>query len=159
MYRYKIYNDTNDYGSKFKIVSTLIAAHEQRGTDREVFFVELGRWDHHSGMMGSLSTGFQKLNGALAAFQQEMKVKGQWDSVSLVVTSDFACTLMPNSSNDTDHGAWGGNYFVMGGAVNRGKIHGEYPSDITDDGPYSIGRGHLIPSMSWDSVFNPSGSG
>jgi hypothetical protein len=26
---------------------------------------------------------------------------------------------------------------------------------ITDDGPYSIGRGRLIPSMSWDSVFNP----
>ena len=44
---------------------------------------------------------------------------------------------------------------MMGGAVNGGKIHGEHPSDITDDGPYSIGRGHLIPSMSWDSVFNP----
>ena len=103
-------------------------------------------------MKGSSSTGFQELNGALAAFQQEMKVKGQWDSVSLVVTSDFACTLTPKSSNGTDH-AWGGNYFVMGGAVDCGKIHGECPSVITDDGPYSIGRGRLIPSMSWDSVF------
>ena len=44
---------------------------------------------------------------------------------------------------------------MMGGAVNGGKIHGEHPSDITDDGPYSIGRGRLIPSTSWDSVFNP----
>jgi Protein of unknown function (DUF1501) len=91
----------------------------------------------------------------LAAFQQEMKkVKGQGASVSLVVTSDYARTLTPNSSNCADH-VWEGNYFVMGGAVNGGKIHGEHPSDITDDGPYSIERGHLIPSTSWDSVFNP----
>jgi cullin-associated NEDD8-dissociated protein 1 len=71
-----------------------------------------------------------------------------------VITSDFARTLTPNSGEGTDH-AWGGNYFIMGGAVNGGIIHGEYPSDLTDDGPLSIGRGRLIPSMSWESVLNP----
>ena len=143
-----------DYGKKLKIVSTLVDSHSQRGTDREVFFVELGGWDHHSAMKASLSTKFIELNGALAAFQQEMKFKGYWDSVSLVITSDFARTLTPNSGEGTDH-AWGGNYFIMGGAVNGGIIHGEYPSDLTDDGPLSIGRGRLIPSMSWESVLNP----
>ena len=43
----------------------------------------------------------------------------------------------------------------MGGAVNGGRIHGEYPSDITDDGPNSIGRGRLLPTLSWESIYNP----
>ena len=83
-----------------------------------------------------------------------MKAQGYWDTVSLVITSDFGRTLTANSGNGTDH-AWGGSYFVMGGAVNGSRILGEYPSDITDDGPTSMGRGRLIPTLSWESVLNP----
>jgi uncharacterized protein (DUF1501 family) len=143
-----------EFGSKLKIVSTLVSSHDQRGTDREVFFVDLRGWDHHSDLKDSLSNKFQLLNGALAAFQQEMKVQGNWDAVSLLITSDFGRTLTANSGNGTDH-AWGGNYFAMGGAVNGSRIHGEYPADITDDGPLSVGRGRLIPTLSWESILNP----
>lgn len=48
----------------------------------------------------------------------------------------------------------GGNYFTMGGSVKGGQIHGEYPSDITLASPLNIGRGRLIPTMSWESIFN-----
>lgn len=36
------------YSQKLKAVSTLIASHTQRGTDRDVFFVGLAGWDDHS---------------------------------------------------------------------------------------------------------------
>lgn len=49
----------------------------------------------------------------------------------------------------------GGNTFAFGGAVHGGVIHGEYPSDITASGPLNLGRGRLIPTLSWESLFNP----
>jgi hypothetical protein len=35
-----------------------------------------------------------------------------------------------------------------------GNILGEYPSDITASSPLNIGRGCIIPTTSWDSVWN-----
>lgn len=40
------FQDT-EYSSKLKSVATLIASHNQRGTDRDVFYVSLGGWDNH----------------------------------------------------------------------------------------------------------------
>ena len=48
---------------------------------------------------------------------------------------------------------WGGNYFVSGGAVRGGRVLGEYPDDLTDDGAQNIGRGRLIPTTSWEAVW------
>jgi cullin-associated NEDD8-dissociated protein 1 len=31
---------------------------------------------------------------------------------------------------------------------------GEYPDDLTDTGPLNIGRGRLIPTTSWEAVWN-----
>lgn len=100
-----------------------------------------------------LALNFRELNSALDSFSGEMKSQGYWDNVSLVITSDFGRTLTANSGEGSDH-AWGGNYFVMGGAVKGGRIHGEYPPDITQGGPYNIGRGRLIPTLSWESMLN-----
>ena len=48
-----------------------------------------------------------------------------------------------------------GNYFVLGDAVKGGEIFGKYPEDVTQNGPLNIGRGRLIPTTSWDSIFDP----
>ena len=184
------YNDGGgDYMGKIGAVSSLILTHEDRGTDRDVIFVEMGGWDHHTQLKTSLSTEFQQLNTALEAFEAEMKAQNLWDQVTLVVASEFARTLTANSGEGSDHGkfrrgqvffflppffqslsltlifllvcfrnvrtAWGGNYIVMGGNVKGGQIHGDYPSDITTNGPLNIGRGRLIPTLSWESMFNP----
>ena len=183
------YNDGGgDYMGKIGAVSSLILTHEDRGTDRDVIFVEMGGWDHHTQLKASLSAEFQQLNTALEAFEAEMKAQNLWDQVTLVVASEFARTLTANSGEGSDHGksrkgqvlffspffqslsltlifllvyfrnvrtAWGGNYIVMGGNVKGGQIHGDYPSDITTNGPLNIGRGRLIPTLSWESMFNP----
>jgi uncharacterized protein (DUF1501 family) len=100
-----------------------------------------------------LSLHFGELNQALTYFKNEMYAQGHWDDVSLVITSDFGRTLTANSGEGSDH-AWGGNYFVMGGSVKGGQIHGQYPEDITEAGPVNIGRGRLMPTTSWESILN-----
>jgi uncharacterized protein (DUF1501 family) len=143
----------SDHSAKFKTVASLISSYQQRGTDRDVFYVPLGSWDHHSDLKVELSTNFITLNEGLTAFSNEMKAQGMWNSVTVVVTSEFGRTLTANSGKGSDH-AWGGNYFIMGGAVKGGKIYGKYPSDITPAGPVNIGRGSLIPTLSWESMMN-----
>jgi uncharacterized protein (DUF1501 family) len=143
----------HEYSSKLKVISSLIASHKQRGTDRDVFFLSLGGWDHHSALKRGLSENFAMLNNALTAFYDEMKAQDTWQSVSLVLASEFSRTLTANSGEGSDH-AWGGNYFIMGGAVDGGRILGNYPNDITYSSPLNIGRGRLIPTLSWESIMN-----
>eukprot|EP00934_Nitzschia_sp_Nitz4_P009303 Nitzschia sp. Nitz4//scaffold91_size79674//72229//78877//NITZ4_005380-RA/size79674-augustus-gene-0.83-mRNA-1//1//CDS//3329560139//9293//frame0 len=143
----------NEYLSKMGAVSSMILTNEALGVDRDVIFVQLGSWDHHDNMKASLSNEFQGLDSALHAFEAEMKAQNLWDQVTLVVTSEFARTLTANSGEGTDH-AWGGNYMIMGGSLNGGNILGDYPSDITPNGPLNLGRGRLIPTLSWESMFS-----
>ena len=134
----------------------MILTHEERGVDRDVFFLTLGDWDHHDLLKDSMTREHDRLNQALTLFEQEMKSYGDgslWDQVTMVVTSDFARTLTANSGEGSDH-AWGGNYFILGGSVKGGQILGEYPNDITINGPLNIGRGRLIPTSSWETMFN-----
>ena len=104
-------------------------------------------------MKDGLTTNFGMLNEALTFFNDEMVAKGLWQDVTLFVASDFGRTLTANSGAGSDHG-WGGNYFIMGGSVKGGKIHGQYPDDISTDGPQNIGRGRIVPTTSWDSILN-----
>jgi uncharacterized protein (DUF1501 family) len=143
----------SDYGAKLKIVASLISTQKKRGNDRDVFYLTMGSWDHHSELKIGLSANFVKLNDALTAFYNEMVAQGVWDGLTIVVTSEFSRTLTANSGKGSDHG-WGGNYFMMGGAVKGGKFHGSFPSDITPGGSLNIGRGRLIPTLSWESMMN-----
>ena len=81
-----------------------------------------------------------------------MKVQGIADSVTTIVGSEFGRTITPNSNLGSDHG-WGGNYFIFGGDVKGGKILGEYPRSFSESDERNIGRGRLIPSRSWDSLW------
>jgi hypothetical protein len=47
----------------------------------------------------------------------------------------------------------GGNYFMFGGDVAGGKILGEYPRSFDESDPTNIGRGRLIPTRAWDSMW------
>ena len=104
-------------------------------------------------MKRELKKNFKSLNVALTSIYEELKRQELWNNVTVVVVSDFARTLTPNSGDGSDH-AWGGHYFLMGGSVKGGQIHGQYPADITDSGPLNLGRGRMIPTTSWDSMFH-----
>ena len=146
---------TESWDGTISMISRLIQTRTARQSNRDVMFANLGGWDHHSQMKNNIRLKFSSLNRALSSFVDEMKALGVWNDVTLVVTSDFGRTLTPNSGAGSDH-AWAGNYFMMGGDVDGGQIHGQYPFDITADSPLNIGRGRgrMIPTLSWDSIFN-----
>ena len=64
-----------------------------------------------------------------------MKAMGVWDQVALQSLYEFGRTMTSNGRG-TDHG-WGGNHFVIGGAVRGGVMHGTYP-ELRTGGPNSI---------------------
>ena len=63
--------------------------------------------------------------------------------------SEFGRTLNPSGSDGSDH-AWGSHHFVIGSAVNGGKIYGQFPL-LAPGGPNDANtRGTLIPSTAVD---------
>ena len=58
----------------------------------------------------------QRLDEAIVAFANDMKAKGRWNDVVVVVISEFGRRNYENGSIGTDHG-WGHNTLVLGGGV------------------------------------------
>jgi len=143
---------TNKLGDQLKQVAKLIKANGVLKHERGAFFTEIGGFDTHKDLGSTLERELPKINAALKAFREEMEAQGEWNNVAIVTMSDFGRTLTSNGRG-TDH-AWGGNMFMMGGKVKGKKIHGEFPDDLTDKGSRNIGRGRLIPTRGWESVWN-----
>ena len=123
-------------------------------TERAAFYTSIGGFDTHGTM--DISDLMTQLNDGLAAFTAELKDQGLWENVTVVVASEFGRTLSSNSQG-SDHG-WGGNYFVLGGDVKGRQMLGKYPSRLTEfESEANIGRGRMIPTTPWESVWNGVG--
>jgi uncharacterized protein (DUF1501 family) len=121
-----------------------------RNRERGAVYTESTHWDSHSVI--NIDHKWGEINSAISGFATEMKAKGLWDNVTLVVVSDFGRTLTWNGKG-TDHG-WGGNYFIAGGAVKGGQILGEFPERL--DKVFSdvnIGRGRILPKFPYEAVW------
>ena len=132
----------------------MIGSHDCRGVDRDIFHLEHRQYDHHNDIHVYLDSKFEELNSAIDTFVKEMKNQDKWEDVVIVVTSDFGRTLTLNTGGGTDHG-WSGQSFVMGGSIVGGKIFGDYPKQLDSNSPLNIGRGRLIPTRPWESLWNP----
>jgi len=75
---------------------------------------------------------------------------GMSHQVTTFTISDFGRTLTSNGKG-SDHG-WGGQAWVMGGAVNGGQIFGQYP-ELDVDNPLDVGRGRFLPTTSVDALY------
>eukprot|EP00475_Leptophrys_vorax_P010663 TRINITY_DN1725_c0_g1_i1.p1 TRINITY_DN1725_c0_g1~~TRINITY_DN1725_c0_g1_i1.p1 ORF type:complete len:2015 (+),score=508.39 TRINITY_DN1725_c0_g1_i1:40-6084(+) len=132
-------------------VAKIIASRAQLKASAHMFNVELGGFDTHFSFT-QYGANMQCADSALKLFVDELKRQGIWNNVTIVVASDFARTLGSNGQG-TDH-AWGGNTFVLGGSVKGGQILGQYPSDLSDSGGISIGNGRMLPTTSWEALWN-----
>ena len=145
--------DQGHYGLQLKQVTKLIKANQATlKNERDIFFINRGGWDTHSDLRETMEGLLDDVDDSLGDFKREMKALGLWDNVAVVSVSDFGRTLTDNGVG-TDH-AWGGNNFIVGGAVNGGKILGTFIDDYGEGGSQNIGRGRLVPTTPWESLWS-----
>ena len=137
----------NYLARQLRMVAKTIAARDTLGFNRQIFYVQLGGWDHHDELLINQANKLTLLSQAMKYFNDLMNELNTHDCVTTFSISDFARTLTSNG-NGTDH-AWGGNAFMMGGAVNGKELYGEYPT-LALNSDISIYDGILIPSTAND---------
>lgn len=133
------------------LVARLIAAREQLNMNKQVFFVNLTGWDTHSNQNDRLPPLLAELDNGLSKFQAAIDGLNKSNSVTTFTASDFGRSLTSNGDG-TDHG-WGGHAMVMGGAVDGGKVVGDFPSFTTVNNPNDASSGgdfagRIIPEIS-----------
>ena len=144
-------------GQRLQMIAKAIQGRAAIGATRQTFFIQWGGWDHHSDVLDNQAAMLPQVSAAVSAFYNAMVALGVANNVTLFTTSDFGRTLTSNSRG-SDH-AWGGNQFVVGGAVAGKKIYGTYP-ELTlnpesgpEVNPLDTGRGRFIPTTSCDQFF------
>ncbi len=141
---------TGKLSEKLEMVAKTIAARNDFMIPNQTFFVELGGFDTHANILNDHAALMTELDTAISDFYNCMKNLGLSDNVTTFTISDFSRKLVTNGDG-SDHG-WGGHSFVVGGAVDGKKIHGQYP-DIYIGNPLDTGTGRIIPTTSTDEYF------
>lgn len=134
-------------GNRLRTIAEILAARTPLGMNRQIFFVERNGWDHHNDVISRQESLFTEVNDAIETFWNKLGELGLQNDVVLFTASDFGRTLTSNGAG-SDH-AWGGNAFMLGGAVNGGKIYGQYPV-LSTGTSLDLGRGRILPTTSVD---------
>ena len=143
-------------GNQLAQVAKLMKFRTQLNMSRQVFFVQLGGFDTHSGQLSGHVNLWTQVSQAIKAFYDETVAQGIASQVTTFTMSDFNRTLNPAGSGSgvgTDH-AWGGHHLVVGGAVMGGDFYGRPTSNgtyfptLVNSGPDDADtRGRFIPSV------------
>lgn len=132
---------------QLRMAARLIAAREGLGQRRQVFFVSMGGYDFHDRLLVDHANTLRALSLALNMFYDLTVELGVASQVTTFTASDFGRTMTANGDG-SDHG-WGGEHFVLGGAVNGGDIYGELPR-LQPAGADDAGWGQIIPKLAVD---------
>lgn len=154
-----VFPSNNSLASQLKMVARLINGRALLGNRRQVFFVSIGGFDLHDNLIAQHATILGQLSEAMTAFYNATVEMGVADKVTSFTASDFGRTLVSNGDG-SDHG-WGGNHFVVGGAVKGKALYGYPPPVNVTDGTGSprvytaeeqwhVGQGRLLPTTSVD---------
>ena len=106
----------------------------------QVVCLDFDGWDMHDGM-GTfdqadswMSTQLRDLSASLAAFATDLG--SRINTTTMVTMSEFGRRVEENASGGVDHGH-GNAMLLLGGKVNGGRVHGQWPglaADMLDDG-------------------------
>jgi uncharacterized protein (DUF1501 family) len=116
------YPDT-EFGLALKQTAMLIKAE----VGLEVSAIDVGGWDTHfaqGSTIGLMPNLMKDLADGIAAFHADMQ--DQMKNLTVVTMSEFGRRAFENGSLGTDHGH-GSMMMVLGGNVDGGKVHGEWP--------------------------------
>jgi uncharacterized protein (DUF1501 family) len=143
----------NPLSDQLRMVARLIAGRSTLGAARQVFFVSMGGFDMHDGLLRGHDTQLQRVSSAMTAFYEATATLGIADKVTAFTASDFGRTLSSNGDG-SDHG-WGSHHFVVGGAVKGAAFYGTPPpvsigNTAAPDDQWHVGQGRLLPSTAVD---------
>ena len=133
--------------SQMGMVARMIQARNPLGAKRQVFFVSIGGFDHHDGLLAQHPALLAEVGGAMAAFDAAMVELGVSSQVTAFTASDFGRTLASNGDG-SDHG-WGSYHFVTGGALKSRSFFGQAPL-LGSSSPDDVGQGRMLPSIAVD---------
>jgi uncharacterized protein (DUF1501 family) len=137
----------SEFGLALKQTAMLIKAE----VGLEVSAIDVGGWDTHfaqgstSGLMPNL---MKDLAEGLAAFHADMH--DHLANLTIVTMSEFGRRASENGSLGTDHGH-GSMMMVLGGNVQGGKVHGEWPGMMEGQ---LIGPGDLAVTTDYRDVLS-----
>jgi uncharacterized protein (DUF1501 family) len=136
-------------GNSLRQVAKAIAGRNLMGAKRQIFFVQWGGWDFHDNVKDNMTEMIPTVSNAMKSFYDLTVAMGIENNVTTFSASEFGRSLTSNNQG-SDH-AWGGNQWVMGGAVNGKRIYGSYP-DLYANSLLDTGRGRFIPTTSVDQL-------
>jgi len=148
-------------GRQLERVAQYIVLQESLGLNRQTFFVSMGGFDLHAGLLSRHGGLLTQLSQAMTAFNAALKEKpysggGTYhDRVVTYTASDFGRNLRSNGRG-SDHG-WGSVQMVMGGPIQGQRMLGRdggYP-EIELDAEYVLsGSGRVLPATSIDDLYS-----
>jgi uncharacterized protein (DUF1501 family) len=103
-------------------------------------------WDTHSALIQRGLKLMPSLDGAAANLKKGLG--DAWKDTVVLTVSEFGRTAAENGSRGSDHGT-GGVSFLFGGAVDGGRIHGDWPGLR----PQDLLKGRdILPTIATESV-------
>ena len=137
----------SEFGLALKQTAMLIKAE----VGLEVSAIDVGGWDTHfaqGSTVGLMPNLMKDLADGLAAFHADMY--DHMNQLTTVTMSEFGRRASENGSLGTDHGH-GSMMMVLGGHVDGGKVHGEWPG--LEEGQM-VGPGDLAVTTDYRDVLS-----
>ncbi|MBK8464721.1 MAG: DUF1501 domain-containing protein [Chloracidobacterium sp.] len=139
-------------GNQLKQVARLIKKRTDLNVNRQIFYVQIGGFDHHESELSGQVSLFSQFSQAMRSFYDEMVTQNISNDVTTFTLSDFGRTFTPAGTGaivGTDH-AWGNHMFVMGGSVLGGDFYGSLRPD---------GTGNYFPTLTVGGLDDTTNAG
>lgn len=117
-----------EFGRSLKQIAQLIKS----DVGVEIAFADIGGWDTHQAqgaVQGRMANQLRELAGGIRALYDDLG--DRMNDVVILTMSEFGRTVAENGSGGTDHGH-ANCMFVAGGAVNGGRVLGDWPGLATE---------------------------